>query len=95
VKNHLARDFSAKTPNTKWVTDITYFRTGAGWLSLAVIMDLCSRQVIGWSMQPQPGCDPSRADGSGTTDHSWNCGPALGSGNAVYGLRVLGLVESL
>lgn len=58
MTNHLARDFSAKTPNTKWVTDITYIRTGEGWLYLAVILDLCSRQVIGWwSMQPQRGCE--------------------------------------
>ncbi len=55
VSNHLARDFSAATPNTKWVTDITYIRTVEGWLSLAVVLDLCSRQVIGWSMQPTLG----------------------------------------
>jgi putative transposase len=56
VTNHLARDFSAQRPNTKWVTDITYIRTGEGWLYLAVILDLCSRQIIGWSMQPQQDC---------------------------------------
>ena len=55
VSNHLARDFSAATPNTKWVTDITYIRTAEGWLYLAVVLDLCSRQVIGWSMQPTLG----------------------------------------
>lgn len=55
VTNHLARDFSAESPNTKWVTDITYIRTGEGWLYLAVVLDLFSRQVIGWSMQPQLG----------------------------------------
>lgn len=53
VTNHLARDFGAETPNTKWVTDITYIRTGEGWLYLAVVLDLYSRQVIGWAMQPQ------------------------------------------
>ena len=50
VINHLERDFTAAHPDTKWVTDITYIRTGEGWLYLAVIIDLCSRQVIGWSM---------------------------------------------
>lgn len=50
VVNHLERDFSATKPNIKWVTDITYIRTGEGWLYLAVVIDLYSRQVIGWSM---------------------------------------------
>ncbi len=53
VTNHLARDFAAAQPNTKWVTDITYIRTTEGWLYLAVVLDLFSRQVIGWAMQPQ------------------------------------------
>ncbi len=35
-----------------WVTDITYIRTWQGWLYLAVVMDLHSRRIIGWSMQP-------------------------------------------
>ncbi len=55
VTNHLARDFEAATPNTKWVTDITYIRTAEGWLYLAVVLDLFSRQVIGWAMQPHLG----------------------------------------
>jgi putative transposase len=38
-------------PNRAWVTDITYLRTHEGWLYLAVVLDLFSRQVIGWSMQ--------------------------------------------
>lgn len=50
VVNHLERDFSAAMPNIKWVTDITYIRTGEGWLYLAVVIDLYSSQVIGWSM---------------------------------------------
>lgn len=50
VQNHWERDFSALEPNQKWVTDITYIRTGEGWLYLAVVLDLYSRQVIGWSM---------------------------------------------
>lgn len=50
VVNHLERDFSATKPNIKWVTDITYIRTGEAWLYLAVVIDLYSSQVIGWSM---------------------------------------------
>ena len=48
--NLLNQDFSATAPNQKWVSDITYLWTEAGWLYLAVILDLYSRQVIGWSM---------------------------------------------
>lgn len=50
VINHLERDFTATVSNTKWVTDITYIRTGEGWLYLAVIIDLHHGLVIGWSM---------------------------------------------
>jgi putative transposase len=50
VRNHLARDFSADEPNTKWVTDITYIRTAEGWLYLSVVVDLYSGRVVGWSM---------------------------------------------
>jgi putative transposase len=48
--NLLNQDFSATAPNQKWVGDITYLWTEQGWLYLAVILDLYSRQVIGWSM---------------------------------------------
>lgn len=52
VRNHLARDFAANEPNTKWVVDITYIRTGEGWLYLCVVVDLYSGKVVGWSMSP-------------------------------------------
>ncbi|NOI36806.1 IS3 family transposase, partial [Vibrio cyclitrophicus] len=48
--NLLAQDFNAMAPNQKWAGDITYVATSEGWLYLAVIIDLYSRQVIGWSM---------------------------------------------
>ena len=48
--NLLNRDFQAEEPNKKWVTDITYIPTKQGWLYLAVILDLYSRMVVGWSM---------------------------------------------
>ncbi len=50
--NLLNRDFSATQPNQKWVGDITYIWTNEGWLYLAVVIDLYSRAVIGWSIQP-------------------------------------------
>lgn len=57
AENHLNQDFSVSQPNQVWVTDITYIRTYEGWLFLAVVIDLFSRQVIGWSMQPQMHAD--------------------------------------
>jgi len=51
--NHVARQFDVMEPNRVWVTDITYIRTHEGWLYLAVVLDLFSRQVIGWAMQPR------------------------------------------
>ena len=39
-------------PDQAWVTDITYLRTWQGWLYLAVVIDLSSRKVVGWSMKP-------------------------------------------
>lgn len=49
--NHLQREFNVARPDQAWVTDITYLRTWEGWLYLAVVVDLYSRRVIGWSMQ--------------------------------------------
>jgi len=51
--NILARNFEATSPNQKWGGDITYIWTQEGWLYLAVIIDLFSRMVIGWSMMPR------------------------------------------
>ena len=48
--NLLQQDFRATAPNQKWVADITYLPTQAGWVYLAVIIDLFSRKVVGWSM---------------------------------------------
>jgi putative transposase len=48
--NLLQRDFSAEQPNTRWVADTTYIWTAEGWLYLAVVLDLFSRMVVGWSM---------------------------------------------
>ncbi|MCT7046291.1 IS3 family transposase, partial [Salmonella enterica subsp. enterica serovar Soahanina] len=51
--DRLRRQFNPDAPDERWVTDITYIRTHEGWLYLAVVVDLFSRKVIGWSMQPR------------------------------------------
>lgn len=48
--NVLNRKFNVPAPNSAWVSDITYFPTGEGWLYLAVVIDCYSRRVVGWSM---------------------------------------------
>ena len=48
--NLLEQDFTTTRPNKKWVQDITYLATDEGWLYLAVVIDLYSRQVVGWAM---------------------------------------------
>lgn len=48
--NLLEQNFSAQKPNEKWVSDITYIATDEGWLYLAVVMDLYSRKIVGWSL---------------------------------------------
>ena len=50
AENVLARDFDPEGPNEVWCADITYIPTGEGWLYLAVVEDLFSRMVVGWSM---------------------------------------------
>lgn len=49
VENLLKQDFKVTEPNQAWVSDITYLATLEGWLYLAVVLDLFSRKVIGWS----------------------------------------------
>ncbi len=48
--NLIDQDFTAKAPNQLWASDITYIPTHQGWLYLAVVMDLYSRRIVGWSM---------------------------------------------
>ena len=51
------RNFAADGPNQAWFADITYVRTHQGWLYLAVVMDVWSRMVVGWSMGPRMGAE--------------------------------------
>ncbi|TFD35021.1 hypothetical protein E3T37_16135, partial [Cryobacterium sp. TMT2-10] len=55
IQNHMldqegTRDFTSTVPGTRFCGDITYLRTGSGWLYLATVIDLCTRMVVGWSM---------------------------------------------
>lgn len=50
AEDRLGRDFNPTAPDVAWCGDITYLRTGEGWLFLATVIDLFSRRVIGWSL---------------------------------------------
>jgi transposase InsO family protein len=50
--NLLDRRFNPSVPDQAWVADITYIRTGRGWLYLAAVLDLYSRKTVGWAMAP-------------------------------------------
>ena len=51
------RDFTSPVPTYKLVGDITYLRTGQGWLYLATVIDLCTRMVVGWSLSERMTAD--------------------------------------
>ena len=51
AQNLLDRDFTPKAPNQVWTSDITYIATDEGWLYLTGVIDLFSRQLVGWSMR--------------------------------------------
>jgi transposase InsO family protein len=80
AENLLDRDFVAPEANVKWASDITYVWTREGWLYLAVVLDLFSRRIVGWSMQPTldrsivlnalKGALSQRETGTGLVHHS-------------------------
>ena len=49
--SRLRRNFTATAPNQVWLADLTYIRTGEGWLFLAALIDMHTRKVVGWSMR--------------------------------------------
>ena len=57
VDNTLDRQFDVQAPNSAWVTDITYVKTHEGFSYLAVVIDLFSRRIVGWSMQSRQPTD--------------------------------------
>lgn len=50
AENHLGRRFQVEAPDRVWTSDITYVETQEGWLYVAVVLDLFSRRIVGWSM---------------------------------------------
>jgi transposase InsO family protein len=51
ASNLLDQTFLATRPNQIWLADITYIPTDEGWLYLAIVLDLCTRKVVGWAMR--------------------------------------------
>ena len=76
--NVLARNFAAERPNARWATDITYLWTWEGWLYLAVVLDLCSRRVVGWAVQPPP-ADRAGPRGAADGPRATRAGPRPGA----------------
>lgn len=48
--NLLNQNFNPEAPNEVWAGDITYLKTAQGWMYLAIVMDLCSRRIVGWAI---------------------------------------------
>jgi len=59
--NLLQREFSPSTINTHWVGDITYIRNHQGWSYLACVLDLGSKEVVGWAMSQQPNAELAKS----------------------------------
>lgn len=64
AENTLAREFYADKPDTVWAADITSIPTAGGWVYLAVVIDLCTRRVVGWAtathLRAELACDALR-----------------------------------
>lgn len=73
-KDKLKRVFHTRTPGVRLVGDITYLRTGEGWLYLSTVIDLCSRMVVGWQLADHMHADIvtdalDMAEGGGFLNH--------------------------
>jgi putative transposase len=82
--NVLDRAFGAAAPNRKWAADFTYLDTAEGWLYVAVVIDLYSRKVVGWSMQASMG-DRRAVDGDLAARQASGAAAPLGSGQPIHG----------
>ena len=102
--NLLGRDFSPSAPNKVWASDITYLPTAQGWVYLAVVLDLFSRKVVGWSLASHMRDDlciaaleraaTTRQPGSGLIHHS-DRGVQYASTDYVRALAVFGAQRSM
>ena len=85
AENLLGRHFEVGAANRAWVADITYVPTAQGWLYLATVLDLGTRQVVGWSMgttMERPG-HPRAGDGDRALPAGSGSDPPLGPGEPV------------
>jgi len=57
IPNRLNRDFAVPQPNQVWCGDITYVWAGNGWVYLAVVLDLCTRRIVGWHLSQTMGSE--------------------------------------
>jgi len=85
----VGRNFAAAEPDRLWVADITYIRSGEGFLYLAFILDVCSRKVVGWSMathlRTDRACGGCPRDGDRKEETLSRARASFGSGRAVHG----------
>jgi len=80
------RDFTADEPDLVWFADITYVPTWEGWLFLAVVMDGCSKRIVGWSMRDDTrGRHRGRRARDGDDDEKTGAGarPSLRPGSSI------------
>ena len=102
--NLLQRDFTATQPNQVWVGDITYLPTAAGWVYLSVLLDLYSRKVVGWALEPHmrtslcttalSQAEATRAPTAGLIHHS-DRGSQYASDDYRAALTTMGAVPSM
>ncbi len=93
--NHLKRALDVAELNTVWLTGITYIRTHEGWLYLLVVLDLFSRQIVGWSLACRgPGWNRRLADGGLAPKTRAGGAGAFRSGEPVQLPRLAGLPQS-
>lgn len=94
--NTLARRFKVPAPNISWVTGITHIRIQEGWLYLAVVLNLFSRQIVGWEMKPHMTADlevDALYDDRLAPQAQADCVSAFGSVQTVYRWGMAGLPE--
>lgn len=89
IPNLLQRQFTVTRRNKAWVTDITYIRTWQGWLYLAVVMDLFSRKIVGWSTTNDSPRDCPRRSADGRSQQAASgYGDSFRPGHAVRQRRM-------
>jgi putative transposase len=103
VADLVRRAFTADAPNQVWFADITYVPTWEGWLFLAVVMDACTKRIVGWSMRDDLKSDivvdalgmatTMRRPGAGLVHHSDRGAQARLKGSSQHRLPVRSIVD--